>query len=100
MGVGGAGGRLIELGQRKRGAQFEAARALLLRDGDGGQEGFFRRSGVGRIALEQGFASRPMQFRFERAIAQAVRCRQRFVEDCNGAVANRPPAPRPRPARS
>ena len=86
VGVGGAVGRLIELGERKRGAQFEAARALLLRDGDGGQEGFFRRRGVGGVALEQDLAARPMQFRFERAIAGAVARRQRFVEDRNGAV--------------
>ena len=38
VGVGGAGGRLVELGERKRRAQFEAARSLLLRDGDGGLE--------------------------------------------------------------
>ena len=50
---------LVELGQRKRGAQFEAARALLLCDGDGGQERFLRRRGVGRVALQQDFASRP-----------------------------------------
>ena len=86
MGVGGAGGRLVELGQRQRRAQFEAARALLLRDRDGGQEGFFRRRGVGGIALEQDFAARPMQFRFECAMAQAVAGRQRFVEDGDGAV--------------
>ena len=86
MGFDGAAGRLIELGQRQRRAQFEAARALLLRDGDGGQEGFFRRRGVGGIALQQHFAARPMQFRFERAIAHAVARRQRFVEDCDGAV--------------
>ena len=73
VGVGGAAGRLVELGERERRAQFEAARALLLRDGDGGQEGFFRRRGVGGVALEQDFAARPMQFRFERAIAHAVR---------------------------
>ena len=69
----GAAGGLVELGEGKRGAQFEAARGLLLRDGDGGQEGFFRRRGIGGVALEQDFAARPMQFRFEGAIARAVR---------------------------
>ena len=59
---------------------------LLLRDGDGGQEGVFRGRGVGGVALEQDFAARPMQFRFERAMASAVGRRQRFVEDRNGAV--------------
>ena len=86
MGVGGAAGRLVELGERERRAQFEAARALLLRDGDGGLEGFLRRRGVRRVALQQHFAAHPMQFRFERAIAQAVARRQRFVEDGDGAV--------------
>ena len=86
MGLGGAAGRLIELGERQRRAQFEAARALLLRDRDGGQESLFRRRGVGGVALEQDFAARPMQFRFERAIAGAVARRQRFVEDRDGAV--------------
>ena len=41
MGFGGAAGRLVELGERQRRAQFEAARALLFCDGDGGPEGFF-----------------------------------------------------------
>ena len=72
MGVGEAAGRLVELGERQSGAQFEAARALLLRDRDGGQEGFFRGRGVGGIALEQDFAARAMQFRFECAIADAL----------------------------
>jgi hypothetical protein len=31
-----AGGRLVELGERERRAQFEAGRSLLPRDGDGG----------------------------------------------------------------
>ena len=86
VGFGGAAGRLVELGERKRRAQFEAARALLLRDGDGGQEGFFCRRGVGGVALQQDFAARPMQFGFERAIADAFGRRQRFVEDREGAV--------------
>ncbi len=99
VGFGGAGGRLIELGERKRRAQFETARALLLRDGDGGQEGFFRRRGVGGIALEQDFAACPMQFRFERAMpvrrtSPALRPRSQ------GRDRDRPPALRPRRARS
>ena len=46
VGVGGAAGRLIELRQRQRRAQFKTARPLLLRDRDGGQEGFFRGRGL------------------------------------------------------
>jgi hypothetical protein len=86
VGVGGASSRLIELGERKRGTQFEAARALLFCDSDGGQEGFFRRSGVGGVALEQSFAARPMQFGFECALAYAVGRFDRFVEDGDGAA--------------
>jgi hypothetical protein len=52
MGVDRATGRLIELGERKRGTQLEAARALLLCDRDGGQEGFFRGPGIARVALQ------------------------------------------------
>ena len=36
VGVGGTAGRLVELGEGEGRAQAEAARALLLRDGDGG----------------------------------------------------------------
>ena len=39
--------RLIELGERERGAQFEAARALRLRNRGGGLEGFFGGEGIG-----------------------------------------------------
>ena len=42
--------------------------------------------GLAGSCFEQDFASRPMQFRFERAIAGAVGRRQRFVEDRNGAT--------------
>ena len=100
MGVDRATGRLVELGERERGAQFEAARALLLRDRDGGQERFFRGRGVGGVALEQDFAARPMQFRFERAIAQAVARSPALRRGSRRRGRDRPPALRPRPARS
>ena len=86
MRVGGPAGRLVEFRQRQRGAQAEAARALPLRDGDGGQQGVLRRRGVDGVAHQQHFAARPMQLRFERAITQAIRSRQRFVEDGDGAI--------------
>jgi hypothetical protein len=72
MGVDRATGRLIELGERKRGTQLEAARALLLCDRDGGQEGFFRGPGIARVALQQRFAAHPSQLRLERAEASPV----------------------------
>ena len=86
VGFGGAAGRLIELGERERRAQFEAARALPLRDGDGRLESFFRGRGVRGIALQQHFAPGPIKLRVERAMTEAVGRRQRFVEDREGAV--------------
>src|ERR1700739_1645346 len=47
VGVDRAAGGLIEFGQRQRGAQLEAAGLLLLRDGDGGEEGGFGAGGGG-----------------------------------------------------
>ena len=43
-------------------------------------------AGISGAKLQPNFAARPMQFWFERATAQAVRRRQRFVEDADGAV--------------
>ncbi len=86
MGVDGARGGLVELGERERSAQFEAARALPPRDRDGGQKRFFRGRAVGAVATQQDFAARPMQFGFECAMAHAIGSRQRFVEDGYGAA--------------
>ena len=47
VGVDGARSRLVELGERQRGAQFKTARGLLLCDGDRGQEGVFSGRGIG-----------------------------------------------------
>jgi hypothetical protein len=62
VGVGGAGCRLIEFGEGERGAKFEAARALLLRDGDGGLERFLGRSGVCRVAFQEDFPANAAKF--------------------------------------
>ena len=86
MGVAGATGRSVQFRKRERSAQFEAARPLSLRDGDGGQEGVLGRRGADGVALQQELAARPMQLRFERAIADAVGRRQRLVEDRDGAA--------------
>jgi hypothetical protein len=51
-----------------------------------------------RIALEQDFAAGPVELRFERAVAEAIDRRQRFVEDRDGAIAIA--AIRRQPARS
>jgi hypothetical protein len=45
VGVGGAAGGLVELGEREGREQLVAAARLLFRDGDGGLEGFPRRRG-------------------------------------------------------
>jgi hypothetical protein len=86
VGVERTAGRPIELRHGQRRAQFKAARALPLRDGDGVQEGFFRGRRVSGVLLEQDIAAGAMQFRFERAVARAARCRQRVVKDRNGAA--------------
>ena len=79
-GVGGAVGRLIKLRQRSRRAQPKAPRSLLLRDGDRGEECFFRRRRVSRIALQQNLAADAIQ----ESIAPAFFClpckRQRFID--------------------
>ena len=49
-------------------------------------EGFFGGSAIVGVALEQHFAARAMQFCFERAVAQAIRRRERFVERGDGAI--------------
>ena len=64
-GVGEAGGRLIELRQRQRGAQFEAARPLsCFATAMRGQEGLFRGRGIGWASrIGQDFASHPIAVR-------------------------------------
>jgi hypothetical protein len=79
VGLRGAGGRPVELRQGERRAQLEAAGALLLRDGDGGQESVLRRRGIGGVAHEQDFAARPMQFCVKIAMPDAIGGRERFV---------------------
>jgi hypothetical protein len=86
VGFDGAGGRLIELGERKRRAQFEAARALLFRDTERRQEGFCCRRGIGGVLLEQGFASHAVQFGVEGAMTGPLGRRQRFVEEDKRAI--------------
>jgi hypothetical protein len=79
--LGGAAGRLVELGKRESGAQAEAARALLARDGKRGSEGFLSRISVGRITFQKSFTTSATQLRFERAIADPVDGPDRFTLD-------------------
>ena len=78
VGVGGAGGRLIELGERKRREQLVAARALLLRDGDGGLEGFLGGRRIGEVALQENFAAQAINERVRAMFSLFLSDRQRW----------------------
>src|SRR5262245_11807998 len=55
--VGVAIGRAIKLRKSQRGAQFEAARFLRLRDRDCGMQRLLGRRSIGRVALQQDLAA-------------------------------------------
>jgi hypothetical protein len=71
---------LVEFGERQRGAQLEAAGLLLLRDGDGSEEGGLGESGVGGVLRTEDFATDAMESRVEPMLSGLVRERQRFVD--------------------
>src|ERR1700674_789808 len=79
MRLGGAAGRMIELGERKGREQLEAARALLLRDGDGGPERLLGRLRASRVALQKDFAAQAMEERELRTLPELMRESQRLV---------------------
>ena len=79
VGVGGAGCRLIEFGQRQSRAQFEAARALLFCDGDGGSVGVFGGRGIGWRALKKDFPAEAAKFGVHRAMTPAIEIRHCVV---------------------
>ena len=80
MSIGGTAGRLVELGERKRGAQFEAAGLLMSRDGDRGEERLFGETGVCGILLEKDFAAHAVEFRVEPALSAAFEILERMIE--------------------
>ena len=84
VGVDRAAGGLVELGQRQRGAQLEAAGLLLLRDGDGGEEGGFGGAGFGGVLFEEDFAANAMRVGVEPMLSGLARQRQRFVDPGQG----------------
>ena len=86
MGVGGAAGRLIKLRQRERRAQFETPRLLLLRNRDGGEQGFLDRHGVRRIALPQNVAADAMRFRRAPALPVPLDFCDDAVDGCERGV--------------
>ena len=61
MRLGGAAGQLGESREPKRREQLEAARSLLLRNSDGGPEGFLGGGGIGRIAFQQNVAAQTIE---------------------------------------
>ena len=69
----GAAGRLVELGERERGAEFEASRLLRSRDCDGGEESGFGERGVRRIALQEDCAADAVEQRVSPVLAGLVR---------------------------
>ncbi len=100
MGLDGAVGRLVELRQRERRAQFEAARALLLRDGDGGQEGLFCRRGIGGVALAAGFRRAPDAVPLRTRDSPCGRPSPALRRGLRERGRDRPPQLQPQPAQS
>ena len=85
VGIGGAAGRLVELRQCERRLQAEATRALLLCDGDGGEECFLGRPRVCRISLEQDVAANAVEESVGPAFARLDSERERCVDPARGA---------------
>ena len=80
MCVGGAVCALIKLRQRQRRLQLKTPRLLLLRNGDGSEEGFLGRRRVRRIALEQNLAADAMQKGVAPSFSSLGGEGQRFVD--------------------
>ena len=80
MRFSGAAGGLVKSCERKRSAQFEAAGLLLLRHGDGGEEGVFGGDWVGGVFLEQDFAALAVNLDVEPAVSCASEILKRLIE--------------------
>ena len=85
VGFDEAGGGLVELRQRQRGQQAEAARALLARDGDGGEVGLLGGRGVVGMELTQDVAADAVQQGVGPAFSRLDRERERCVDPARGA---------------
>src|SRR5262245_41317301 len=72
-------GRAIKLRQSQRGAQFEAARFLRLRDRDCGLQRLFGRRSIGRVAPQQDLAADAVHLRFIPALG-VLRLGERVVQ--------------------
>ena len=80
VGLRGAAGRLIELGQRERREQFVTACALLFGDRDCRSIGLLCRRRIGGAALEQYVAAQTMQESVRKMLAAIASCRETFVD--------------------
>ena len=80
MGVGGAAGRLVELGERQRGSQFEAAGALSASNPYCGLEGLLRGGRVRRGAAQKDLAANAVDLRIEGAMLCALDFGERSIE--------------------
>ena len=80
VGVDVAIGRAIKFRQSQRGAQFEAARFLRLRDSDRRVQRLFGRHRISRVALQQDLAADAVHFRFVPALLGALQLSERVVQ--------------------
>ena len=78
--IGVAIGRAIKLRQRQRGAQFEAARLLRLRDRDRDLQRLLRRRGISWVALQQDPGADAVHFCFVITLLGAPRFGERVVQ--------------------
>jgi len=78
--IGVAIGRATKLRKRQRGAQFETARLLRLRDSDRGLQRLLSRRGVGRVALQQDLAADAVDFRFVPTGLSGLQVDERIVQ--------------------
>ena len=81
MGVGGPAGRLVELGERERRAQCEAARALLACDGEGRSKGFLSGRRIRLFAPEKDLAADAVSLRLESSLSSAFNLNPAVGED-------------------
>jgi hypothetical protein len=78
--------RSVELSERKGGEQLVAARALFVRDGDGGLERLLGGRRVCGVALEQDIAPQAMEVGVRETLFRLRRDRESLVDQRQGGV--------------
>ena len=73
----------------KRRVQTKTTRALALRDGDGGLEGFLGGGGIARVAFQQDVTAKTMREREIPAVLGLICLRQGFVDTSQRALCSR-----------